>query len=178
MIVTDSIDISLEARWVVAANLMLEMFGYTWAIDPSDLSIPLMATQRVNWKMLPKGKQPWSRLQPQMEAVIQNLRNESHRNAAFRKLEMINRFNPEQVVIGEGGFNRYVGFCFPDRGFTLLESIEPNNATYVLGSSDWQAVSKLSKGEILSADQHLARFIHGPDWYSQLGTWFHRNQAA
>lgn len=178
MIATDVIDISAEKRWVTATNVMLEVFGFTWVIDPSDIDVPLMATQRVNWRILPKGRLPWSRLQPHLESIIQNLRNETHRSVATRKLEVINRFEPDQVVIGEGGFNRYVAFCFPDRGFTLLESIEPNNATYILDSSDWEALSRLSKGEILSADRHLARFIHGPGWYVQLGTWFHRHQAA
>ena len=178
MIGTDVIDISAESRWVTAANVMLEIFGLTWAVDPSDLDIPLMVTQRVNWRMLPKGRCPWNQLRPQMNIIVQNLRNETHRNVAIRKLEVINRFNPDQVIIGEGGFNRYVAFSFPDRGFTLLESIEPNNATYILGSSDWKVLSKLSKGEILSADRHMARFVHGPNWDALLADWFRRHEAA
>ncbi len=178
MIATDVIDISSEARWIIATNVILELFGLAWVVDPANIDVPLMATRRVNWRMLPNGTRPWVQLKPQLEQVIRNLRNETHRNVAFRKLEAINRFGPDQVVIGEGGFNRYVAFCFPNRGFTLLESIEPNNATYILGSSDWEALSRLSKGEILAGERHMERFVHGPRWYEQLGVWFHRHDAA
>jgi hypothetical protein len=178
MIGTDVINLSDESRWITAANVVLEIFGLTWVVNPAELDIPLMVTKRVNWRMLPKGKCLWNQLRPQMNSVVESLRNDIHRNVALRKLELINRFNPDQVIIGEGGFNRYVAFCFPDRGFTLLESIEPNNATYILGSCDWQALSRLSKGEILSADRQMARLIHGPNWDALLADWFREHEAA
>lgn len=178
MIGTDVIDVSSESRWITAANVMLEIFGFTWAVNPADVDIPLMVTKRVNWRMLPKGKCPWNQLRSQLNIVVQTLRNDIHRNVALRKLEVIHRFNPDQVIVGLGGFNRYVAFCFPDRGFTLLESIEPNNATYLLASSNWQELSKLSKGEILSEDRHMARIIHGSKWDVLLADWFREHEAA
>ncbi len=111
-----------------------------------------------------------------MQEAINGLRHPSQRRAATRNLRNIHRYGPAQVVIGHGGFHRYVAFCFTGRGFTVLESIEPNNATYILGN-DWENLSRLSKGQILAGDHQLARLVHSNHWQQEIESWFRRHAA-
>ena len=163
-------------KWLMAANVMLEIFGFFWAINPEDLDTPLVITRRVNWRLLPKGRKPWNEIKPDLKNVIGNLKSKTQQRAANRQLELINQFGPEQVVIGQGGFSHYVAFCFESRGFTILESVEPNNATYILGEN-WETLSKLSKAEILSQGLELERVIHGSRWEFYLHRWFPKSAA-
>lgn len=172
---TDVLDHQNTERWIVAMNMMLEINGSVWVLKPEEIDLPLAPTRRVNWRLLPPGTS-WTELQPLLEVTVRNLRSDLHRAVATRKLHDIHRFNPDLVVVGEGGFNRYVAFCFKSRGFVVLESIEPNNATYILGN-DWEQVSQMSKGEILAENLHLARFVHGRAWRAELESWFLKHAA-
>ena len=173
---TEIIPLANEERWVTAANLMLEIFGYCWAVEDAGLELPLVATKRLNWTILPPGRRPWKEVKPQLDKIVKSLRNPVTRNLAQRNLQSINGYEPSQVVIGRGGFHGYVGFCFPDQGFTVLESIHPNNATYILGK-DWEALSQLSKAEILDEGLAAGRLIHTSSWADELAAWFKRHAA-
>ncbi|SHJ13107.1 hypothetical protein SAMN02745181_1259 [Rubritalea squalenifaciens DSM 18772] len=173
---TEVIPIADEERWVTAANVMLEIFGYCWAVEETDLELPLVATRRVNWTILPQGSMPWGEVKPKLDEVISTLRNPVRQNVAQRNLQQINDYEPDQIVIGRGGFAGYVGFCFPEKGFTILESIHHNNATYILGR-DWEGLSQLSKAEILDGDLAAGRLVHTSTWSHDLAAWFKRNAA-
>lgn len=172
---TDVLDHRNADRWIVAANIMLEINGLAWVVSPEEVDLPLVETRRVNWTILPPGTS-WTELKPMLDATVDRLRSEMHRTVARRKLGELYQFGPDFVVVGQGGFNRYVGLVFQSRGFVVLESVEPYNATYVLGM-DWARISQMSKGEILSDNLHLARIIHGKTWRQKLEAWF-QNHAA
>lgn len=165
-----------DERWVTAANVMLEIFGYCWVVDETNLELPLVATKRVNWTILPPGCKPWKDVKPKLDEVIETLKNPVERHLAQRNFESIHRHLPDQVIIGRGGFHGYVGFCFPEKGFTVLESIHPNNATYILGRN-WEALSQLTKAEILGDGLAEARLIHSSSWERDLAAWFDRHAA-
>jgi len=173
---TDFIEADLKERWIVATNLMLEIFGHCWITDEIEFEALIAITRRVGWRFLPRGKRPWEKLQPELDEVVKSMVNPVHRRRAERSLEIINRHGPEQVVVGEGGFRGYVAFCFEDRGFTVLESIQPNNATYIFGAN-WESLSRLTKGEILEGELHLDRIIHSSRWIGEMGRWFPRQAA-
>lgn len=173
---SDLLDHKNEERWITAANVFLELFGHVWVLLPEEIHLPLVATHRKNWEFLPPGKREWKHIEEKMEQAIRELRHPSQRRAATRNLQSIHRYGPDQVVIGHGGFHRYVAFCFSSRGFTVLESIEPRNATYILGK-DWESLSRLTKGEILDGNHQLARLIHSNQWQLELEAWFRRHAA-
>jgi len=165
-----------EERWVTAANMFLEIFGYVWVLQPEEINVPLVATRQLNWEFLPPGKREWKHILEKMQEAIEGLRHPTQRRTATRNLQNIHSFGPDQVVIGHGGFHRYVAFCFTGRGFTVLESIEPNNATYILGA-DWEHLSQLSKVEILARNHQLARVVHSNHWQQEIERWFRRHAA-
>lgn len=175
---TEQLQHNNPERWVTAANVMLEIFGFFWAIQPEEIELPLMITRRVNWHILPPGKTPFSSSEPALEKVIQTLKNKVHQNHARRSLKSICKQKPDSTMMGSAGFHGYVIFCFdrPEGSFAILENIQPNNATYIIGIQ-WEQIAKLSKKEILENDLHLARLIHGKSWEAEIDKWFNEHAA-
>ena len=161
--VTEMILHENSERWVTATNVMLEIFGQCQAVHSETLSSLVFATRKVNWKFLPQGRCSWSEIRQPMEQVLQREGRAALRERARDRLASFNARGPNQIVVGQGGFNGYVAFCFPDYGFSILESIYFGNATYVLGE-DWEILSQLSKTEIISEDLALNRIIHDHFW--------------
>jgi hypothetical protein len=67
------------------------------------------------------------------------------------------------VAIGQAGFAGYIIFGFPGKNRYLLESIQPNNATYVF-AENWESLSQMTKAEILKQNLHADRIIHREGW--------------
>ena len=61
-------------------------------------------------------------------------------------------------------YKGYVVYNFPKKGISVLESENPNNATYVFELKKWENLSKLSKTEVLSENLYLNRIIHDESW--------------
>lgn len=162
-----------EERWLTAANIFLEIFGFCHVVDPSNIKCALSVSRRVNWLLLAPGRKASS---SELAARVACLRNPTHRHRATRSLGIIQKYGQSQIVVGEGGFDGYVAFRFDKRGFTILESLHPNNATYILGS-DWESISQMTKMEVLYGNHHLARIFHGNNWESQLDDWFLKHAA-
>lgn len=80
---------------------------------------------------------------------------------------MIDRFDkveslePINRLIGTSGLQRYIGYQFgPD--FVAFENPRVGNALYVL-RGDWEALSKLSRTELLASRQgEFDRITHTP----------------
>lgn len=143
-------------------NLYLEMFREC-TILTGDLDQIIQAPiKRLNWRILPPGKRPWEQLREQLEPIVRRARR-GNQELIWRRLQTINRFGPDFVAIGQGGFRGYVVFGFPDEELFVFESAFIYNATYVF-DEQWEDLSKLTKAEILSEDLQKARIIHTSKW--------------
>ena len=58
-------------------------------------------------------------------------------------------------------------FGFMHRNKYVLESVYPNNATYVFGKN-WEELSKLTKAEILKENLQDVRIIHNNNWQQEI----------
>ncbi|WP_354678499.1 hypothetical protein [Cupriavidus plantarum] len=155
------------AKATNTANVLVEQFGSFEVLD-SSLRPPVnLLVRRLNWKLLPTGKNPWQSAWPSLQTVIQKSRGKSQQVIEARFVE-VGKYNPEFVAVGLGGFDDYVVFGFPRLGICVLESRFTNNATYVLAHADWEVISQMSKEQILSASAHRARLIHNNDWFAAL----------
>lgn len=155
-----------EADIVHVINLFLELFGECRVLD-SELNPPIRAPiKRLNWEVLPQGKMPWARLQEKLTPVI-NKQPEGNQPVINARFKAINDNEPEFVAVGQGGFQGYVIFGFPEKNIFVLESTQTNNATYVLGQ-DWENIADLPKAEILQDGLHQDRIIHREGWFAQL----------
>lgn len=152
---------------VTAINVLLEYFGYCEVISEGFKSSIKGELIRLNWRILPKGKVPWEEQRTRILPFLAKAKG-SNQKVVEKRLETININSPDFTAIGEGGFSGYVIHGFTEKGIFVLESIEVNNATYVL-SKNWEEISKLTKAEIIKNELHEYRVIHNKGWYDAMG---------
>jgi len=147
-------------------NLFLELFGECEVLS-GDLE-PRLAPElrRLNWKILPPGKHPWSRLQRELEPVL-NEAKRGNRPVVSHRLEFLGGFGPEFAAVGLGGFSGYTVFGFPELETFVVESAHYGNATYVFGE-DWARLSQMTKAEVIEGGLHRERIIHREGWEGEM----------
>lgn len=169
-----------DAQTTVAtntANMLVEQFGSFEVFDSSLQPSIHVPVRRLNWKLLPPGRNTWQSAWPSLETVIQKSRGKSQQVIEARFVE-VGKYNPEFIAIGLGGFDDYVVFGFPSKGMCVLESRFTNNATYVLAHTNWEVVSQMTKEQILSASAHEDRLIHDRNWFAALAEVLGRPSAS
>jgi hypothetical protein len=146
------------------ANMFVELFKECEILKADMTAWVKTKVRHLNWELLPSGKNPWVSAQPSIQQIIERS-DQGNQPVIQARFETIGEYLPEFVAVGRGGFDGYIVFGFPKKGFCILESRFVNNATYVINKTSWEPVSKLSKAEILSNDLHLARVIHRENWF-------------
>lgn len=155
-----------EALLIHAINLFLELFGECIILDENRLTVLPSNIKRVNWKLLPKGERPFERLKQELRPILASIKR-GKRSFVDKRLELLNRFNPEYAAIGIGGFSGYILMAYPDKNLFVLESLLYGNATYVV-SKNWEEIASLTKAEILRDNLHEGRIIHQSNWFSKV----------
>lgn len=147
-------------------NIFLEIFGECDLIRENYEPFLYENVTRLNWKILPQGDYPWPVIR---EVAQERIARQPRGNqpAIANQLEIITTHVPNFVAVGQGGFNDYIVFGFPAKNVYILESIRVGNATYVFGD-DWEALSRMSKAEILNNDLHVERIFHSPNWEQKI----------
>jgi hypothetical protein len=149
------------------ANVLRETMGGFEVLGKDLTSWVSAPVRRLNWQLLPPGKSPWESAQPALEAMVQRAPG-GNQNVLRARLTAVGEKKPDFVAIGMGGFEGYTVFGFVRKGRCVLESPHVNNATYVLPMESWEAVSQMSKAEILDAGAHTARLVHTRAWFDAL----------
>ena len=151
---------------LMAANLVIEGFGgveFVRADLVSPLSVPI---KRLNWEIFPQGRVPWSQVRREIDRVTERA-SASVKPVIRARVQAVEQYGPDFAAIGRAGFDGYWVFGFTKHKLYVLESRVLDNATYVLGA-DWQAVSQLTKAEVINSDLSLARLIHDASWTERL----------
>jgi hypothetical protein len=153
-------------------NIFLEIFGEC-EILKENLTPSIDKIKNLNWKILPSGKQPWSKIQGQVSAIIKrhNKDEAGKQKRIEHRIFVINNKNPDFVAIGNAGFHGYMIFGFKELGIYILESVHWGNATYVFGN-DWEQLSKLTKKDILDGSLQKVRIVHSKNWVYQINKLF------
>lgn len=144
-------------------NMLLGIFGECEIVSEQISS--KSKTIHLSWDILPPGKYPWSKVKADIEEIIAN-RNVTQQHMMLRSCESINNLGPDFVAYGRAGFKGYAVFGFVHKNLYILESVIPNNATYIF-EKDWEELSKLSKAEILDFKLHKARIVHNSNWKNE-----------
>lgn len=149
------------------ANVLREALG-GFEVLSKDLSSWVSApVRRLNWHMLPAGKNPWESAIPALEKMVE--RAPSGNQGVLRaRLAAVGEKKPDFVAVGIGGFDGYTAFGFIKLGLCVLECPQVNNATYVLSMDSWETVSQMTKAQILDARAHKARIVHTRSWFDAL----------
>lgn len=164
-IVSDEIVLSHDNNEKImnTINMLLGLFGEcTIESDEADIRT---ATIRLDWDILPQGSYPWETMKEEIESICKNSRK-THKQMMLRNCDAINKLNPDFRAYGRSGFRGYVIFGFTKRNLYILESVIPNNATYVF-ENEWEEISKLTKAEILNQDLQKTRIIHNANWLKE-----------
>ena len=155
-----------ESKIKHIVNLFLELFGGCEVVGASLERFTPARIRKANWRLLPPGEYPWSRLKGHIAQAIARTSDDSQR-VIWNRQETLQAHNPDEIFVGQGGFNDYLAYVFRGRGLVVLESIRRDNAIYVFGA-DWQRVSQLSKAEILRSHLQIDRVIHSKGWKARL----------
>lgn len=147
-------------------NLFLEIFGHCEIFSDSLEEMVSSPLRRLNWRILPPGKYPWPKLKSQIDQLLQYV-SEGNRKVIEYRLEVINSYGPAFYAIGQAGFKGYIVMGFPDRNLFFLESMYFGNATYVF-AENWEALSRMTKAEIITQDLHVDRIIHRQAWQQRV----------
>jgi len=156
-----------ESKNIHVCNLLLECFGEFEIIDTDSGKIIGPTLRRLQWDVLPKGQYPWTKSKEIIATATTRL-EEKDRKVIEHRMQRISRHNPDFLATGRGGFSGYFVYGFESKGIYVLESIHLDNATYVF-NSDWEALSQLTKNEIINSNIPHQRIIHNNRWASTLG---------
>ncbi|MDR6966122.1 hypothetical protein J2X31_000115 [Flavobacterium arsenatis] len=147
-------------------NLFFELFGECMMLTEDLDAIQLPEVIRKNWSVLPPGEYPFEEIEEHINQSLSVVRNRNSRVIKYR-IQEVNNFTPNFIAVGTSGFTGYWIFGFPNKNIFILESVYPNNATYILGNN-WELVSQLSKAEILRQDMQIARIVHRNTWLAEI----------
>lgn len=147
-------------------NLFLEIFGECQFFTESISEIIRAPVRKLNWRVLPKGCRPWSKLKGELNAVLKAVPR-GNKPVVEHRIEAINKYKPDFVAVGRAGFWGYVILGFEKKNLFILESPFYGNAVYIFGE-DWKELSKKTKAEILREHSQIDRIIHREGWERKL----------
>lgn len=143
-------------------NIFLTMFGECEILTNELNSLEPIKTNLLNWEILPKGEYPWKIIKKHLEKMSKN-NSETNRKVMSDRCQYIEGFNPDFRAVGNAGFSGYIVFGFEQKQIYVLESIYPENATYVF-TDKWKELSQFTKAHILNCGLQKARLIHRENW--------------
>lgn len=122
--------------------------------------------EKLQWRLLPGGKIDY----PMVTRHLQTIRNQfPKRSFDDGRIKKVIGLKPSRAYLGSDEFDGYLVFLFEGCRYAVLECPWFGNALYLL-EGDWNALSKLSKSELLSRHgSHARRIIHDEN-----GSWFHQ----
>jgi hypothetical protein len=121
--------------------------------------------KKLNWKVLPKGKQPLKKLVEHFERI-------SKQPIAIvfdiDRLHKVYSLKPDDVFVGIDQFEGYVVFYFASAETAVLDCPVTGNAIYVFGEK-WKSLSRLTKTALLNGQgRDITRIVHHGAWFSRL----------
>ena len=151
-------------------NLMLELYGECEVLQNDLAAILPRDVRRLNWDVLPPGEYPFERVMARMTDMLAN-QSVNKRTIYLDRVTKLSALGAQLIAYGRAGFSGYLVFQSPIPGVFLLESLHYGNATYVV-RNDWEAITSLSKAEILDGNHHEDRIVHGAEWQNQITQYF------
>jgi hypothetical protein len=145
-------------------HMFIELFGECRLVSDDLAEAAQAPVRRLNWEVLPPGKYPWSRAEQAVDRVIRTA-SVGDQAVLRERVRTITAYEPDFIAIGRNGFARYVVYGWDAHRLYILESTEVNNATYAL-KENWEAVSAMTKAQVLDEGMHHARLVHRGTWWT------------
>ena len=126
----------------------------------------------IDWELLPEGE----RLQHIQSFITKHpSNNESQKKEILDRFKFLESFNPESILIGTSGFNRYIGYQFSEK-IVVFENLSYGNAIYIM-YDNWKNLSQRSRVDLLSGvyGTDFDRIVHNKHWKIHLQSLLKRN---
>lgn len=156
-----------ETRNIHLVNMMLECFSEFDVYDVKKNKVIGPRLKRLQWDILPAGECPWEKAKAIILKKAEHL-EEKDKKVIEHRMKVISRREPDFLATGRAGFNGYFVYGFKAQDVYVLESMELDNATYVF-NSDWEAISQLTKSQIINSELPHQRIIHNRKWNMAVG---------
>jgi hypothetical protein len=122
--------------------------------------------ESLRWKVLPPGEVQTDTINRHFQSAKKRFPKKPFDDTRLKKVITL---KPSKAYVGTDEFDGYIVFLFPGCHFAVLECPWFGNALYML-CGDWNALSKLSKSDLLGRHStHARRIIHDEN-----GNWFKR----
>jgi len=148
----------LEKDALHKINIFLEIFGFCDILNEDQVPV-LKNLRTLNWTILPPGKRPWEEQRKLLKPVFDAIKDKRTQPVMDSRFEEINSLGADFTASGNQGFQGYVIFGFPSKNIYVFESALYGNAIYIF-EKNWEALSQLTKADILNAKLHLDRITH------------------
>jgi len=149
----------------LAMNLFLSLFG-EFKTFSNDLKEPINYIRRIPWEILRPGHHTNKEIETYLDQVVSNS-PKGKQNMYRRNIDKLRRKKPEIIAVGTAGFSGYLVFYYPAKKIAILESLMPNNATYIL-DKNWEQISNYTKTQVLSQNMHVDRIFHCDTWDNRI----------
>ncbi|WP_210441688.1 hypothetical protein [Vibrio crassostreae] len=156
-----------ETRNIHVTNMMLECFSEFDIYDIEKEEIVGPRLKRLQWDILPSGECPWDKARPIILKRTEHL-EEKDKKVIEHRMNIISKRKPDFLATGRAGFSGYFVYGFKNQDVYVLESMALDNATYVF-NSEWEAISQLTKSQIINSDLPHQRIIHNKRWRVSVG---------
>lgn len=153
-----------EDRLFFCLNLLQENVGAA-DVQMADVSFnEYTQTLHVSWEILPPGT---------VEEVITRVFSgieptQEEKNTIIERHNFFMSLNPQSLVYGRSGFQRYFGALINDN-LVVFENVRYGNAIYIM-FENWQELSQKSRIELLSGrfGEQFVRVVHVGNWQNKV----------
>lgn len=158
---------------LMALSLLRENTGSADVVSTGRSAQDWLSEQQVQWEFLPVDHEGIA----SFETVAARLKVDpsSPRGRVLQnRYEAVRRLHPPAVVLGSGGFTRYIAFKFRD-DLVALENLEYGNALYLM-YGQWPELSQRTRLQLLAEpDAGYDRIRHTEGWETKLRHMLVRN---
>ncbi|PKQ28981.1 MAG: hypothetical protein CVT60_07670 [Actinobacteria bacterium HGW-Actinobacteria-10] len=162
--VFDPADPDFERELLLGLNILQESTGGS-GVFPSDATPEeVLASRMVDWVIFPPGTSDavYTRSFERMPGLT-----DEGRRIVMERRQLLEGMGPREIVLGQAfGASAYFGAVFRD-DLVVFENVATGNAIYIM-FEDWQALSRLSRTELLRDYNNYMRIRHIGDWQGRL----------
>lgn len=144
-------------------NLLQENTGVSDVFSSSASTAAYIQAIHVNWEILPPGARD-----EVIGAILRGITDENpHLGAKIaQRYDLLKSLEPHAFIYDTSGLKRYFGAKFGDN-LVVFENLEYGNAIYVM-FENWEALSQLSRKDLLRGGYNVIRIVHNPGWEKRL----------
>ena len=160
-----------DADIITAINVYIEIFGKCDVGTELKLVKP-SKIKELEWEILPPDKKPSDMIRQMSEGRKQKESAIQYSEARTKFLE-----KKQYKLIGRGINGSYGYFGYVYNNICIFECAIYGNATYIVDSSNWEELSKMTKRELIESENVVEKLIHTEKWFGKIEKIFEKYES-